>query len=167
MKAAHLILLFLLGCIVGLSVKLCHRPDSSQPEPSITTVTDTIVVRDTLILRDTVFKPHYIERVTTDTIEIKADTTLSRERLTYSTTIDTDSLRGQIKAVVSGVDASLDTLSYNFIVPTKETFIEKETIIEKKIAPSRFYWGVGVGVGYGLINRQPDIFIGASVGVRF
>lgn len=165
MKATHLILLFLLGCIVGLSVKLCHRPDSSQPDPSITTVTDTIVVRDTLILRDTIRQPHYIERTTVDTIKIKADTTLLRERMTYHTTIDNDSVRGEINAVVSGVDARLDTLSYSFIIPTKETFIEKTVTVTKQ--PSRFYWGVGVGVGYGLINRQPDVFVGITAGFRF
>lgn len=30
-----------------------------------------------------------------------------------------------------------------------------------------FYYGLGIGVGYGFINRKPDIFVGLTIGYRF
>lgn len=41
-----------------------------------------------------------------------------------------------------------------------------ETIVKKK-PPVEFGWGLVGGVGYGVINRKPDVFVGVGVSLNF
>ena len=41
-----------------------------------------------------------------------------------------------------------------------------ETIVKKK-SPVEFSWGLVGGVGYGVINRKPDVFVGLGVSLNF
>lgn len=44
-------------------------------------------------------------------------------------------------------------------------YTPKETFAQK--VKSKLYFGVGVGAGYGVINKKPDVYIGVSVGIKF
>lgn len=132
------------------------------------TITETIIKRDTIIKTDTLIKeiisPKYIREEIVRVDTIKADTTLLYQRRTYLTQINEDSISGDIKAVVSGYNAVLDTLNYCFNIPTKEIYTEKEIISQKK---NRLNYGIQAGFGYGVLNRKADFYIGVGVGYSF
>ena len=123
-----------------------------------------IVKVDSFIKKDTVTKwyPKPVEIKVRDTIYLSTDSVktegdsilLPRETKTYE-----DST---YKAVVSGYKPSLDTLMVfpNTIYITTEKVRE----IEKK---DRFSWGLQLGVGYGLVHRKPDIYVGIGGQINF
>ena len=123
-----------------------------------------IVKVDSFIKVDTVTKwyPKPVKIEIKDTIYIHSDSIeqsgdsilLPRETKTYE-----DST---YKAVVSGYKPSLDTLMVfpNTIYITTEKVRE----IEKK---DRFSWGLQLGVGYGLVHRKPDIYVGIGGQINF
>ena len=111
---------------------------------------------------DTVYKP---KPVTTEILRVdtvKTDTVLIYESKRYNVPVRTDSVNGEIGVVASGVDVSVDSVDWRLNIPirTVTNTIETERIIKQK---THLNWGIGVGAGYGLINRKPDIFVGASV----
>lgn len=155
----------LFWAILGALVTLCIGVLTYHP----TTVKErvkTVVKCDTItnyIERvDTVFKPRpvFTEILRVDTI--KADTVLVYESKRYNVPVATDSVNGEIGVVASGVYVSVDTVDWrlSFPVRTVTQTIETEKVIKQK---SHLNWGIGVGAGYGLINRKPDIYVGASV----
>lgn len=66
---------------------------------------------------------------------------------------------------ISGFQPRLEEI----IVYPKETIIYKTEFVreQKNWLENHLYCGVGVGLGYGLFNKKPDIFIGATIGFRF
>ena len=49
-----------------------------------------------------------------------------------------------------------------------DTITINTTTIRNTTAPkSGLYYGLGVGMGYGFMNRKPDIFVGLTIGYRF
>lgn len=157
----------ILGAIVALSIGVLTYHPTTATE-AVRTNVRTIVKTDTITLTDIItterIKHHYSEVIKRDTI--RQDTILLTERKGYSVEVNNDSIRGEIFASVSGVNPSLDSLSYRFNIPTKTITqtIETERIIKQK---THFNYGVGVGAGYGLINRQADIYVGAFIGYSF
>lgn len=135
--------------------------------PKQETITETIIRTDTLTKIDTLYKeivkPSYIKEEIVRIDTIKADRAIEIKQREYLTTINEDSIVGDIRAVVSGYEATLDTLSYNLSIPQRTITIEKETTYKTK----HFNFSVGVGFGYGVINRQADIFVGGMVGYSF
>lgn len=133
-------------------------------------ITETIIKRDTITKTDTLIKeiisPKYIREEIVRIDTIKADTTLIYQRRTYLTQLNEDSISGEIKAVVSGYNAVLDTLQYNLIIPTKTITNTVETQITK-YKQKHWNFTVGVGAGYGVLNRKADIFVGGMVGYSF
>lgn len=124
----------------------------------IETKTDTIY--------KTIVKPRFITETIIRTDTVKQDTILPIVQRDYITAINTDSVSGEIKAVVSGYNAVLDTLQYNLIIPTKTVTNTVQTQISK-YKQKHWNFTVGVGGGYGLINRKADIFVGGMVGYSF
>lgn len=53
----------------------------------------------------------------------------------------------------------------NTSIENTTVFILKKTFLEK--LKDKTYFGVGVGAGYGLFNKKPDIYIGINAGVNF
>lgn len=151
--------------ILGALVTLCIGVLTYHPttvKESVRTVVKTDTITNYIERVDTVFKP---KPVTTEILRVdtvKADTVLLYESKRYDVPVQTDSVNGSIGVVASGVDVSVDTVDWRLSFPvrtvTKE--IEVERVIKQK---SHLNWGIGVGAGYGIINRKPDIFVGASV----
>lgn len=114
---------------------------------------DTIIVRDTLKFYKP--KPIYVKSEI-DTLYIN-DTTFIE--LPKETKVYRDST---YEARISGFQPNLD---YIYVFP-KKTYIttEKVSYIEKK---RHFSHGLQVGVGYGLITKKPDVFIGYGIQYTF
>lgn len=127
---------------------------------------DTVeVVRvDTFIKKDTLYypKPYPVKIEIKDTIYIPIDSIktegdsilLPRESKTYE-----DST---YRAVVSGFKPSLDEITVYPV--TKYVTIEKVREITKK---QHWNYGVGLGFGYGMFNKNFDVFVGGTVGYNF
>lgn len=107
---------------------------------------DTLIVRDTLKFYKP--KPIYVKSEL-DTLYIN-DTTFIE--LPKETKVYRDST---YEARISGFQPNLDHIS----VFPKTTYIttEKVSYIEKK---KHFHHGIQLGVGFGVINRKPDVFVG-------
>lgn len=151
--------------ILGALVTLCIGVLTYHPttvKESVRTVVKTDTITRYIERVDTIYKPKPVttEIVRVDTV--RADTVLVYESKKYNVPVQTDSVNGEIGVVASGVDVSVDTINWrlSFTVHTVTKEIEVERIVTKK---THLNWGIGIGAGYGLINRQPDIFVGASV----
>lgn len=94
-----------------------------------------------------------------DTIYIK-DTALVVEQKVFEDSIST--------IFISGVNPELDSIEYRLPKDTVQIFTEKiQTVKEKEsFWHNRINISAGVFCGYGLINRQADVFVGVGCAVR-
>lgn len=130
--------------------------------------TDTLTVTKT----DTV--PQYITKTITKPIPVREEIirhdTLFNAPLslqTYEDSIVTDNdAKVAYKAIISGYEQSLDTISFNVKYPMVTNTITNTITNEKTITKYRnpkITAGIAAGAGYGIINKKPDIFIGFSL----
>ena len=164
------IISFSIGAIIASMVFLiCQNHELKQEiitveKPVIKYQTKTEIKTDTIYKK--IIKPTYLAETVIRTDTIKADTVVNFVQREYYTTINTDTITGQIKAVVSGVNPTLDTLQYNFHIPIR-TVTNEITVERTKYKQKHWNFTVGIGGGYGLINRKADIFVGGMVGYTF
>lgn len=163
MKQTNKIRLFWL--ILGALVTLCIGVLTYHPttvKESVKTVVKTDTITNYIERVDTVYKPNPVETTIIRTDTLKADTVLVYESKRYNVPVATDSVNGSIGVVASGVDVSVDSVNWRLSFPmrtvTKE--IEVERVIKQK---THLNWGIGVTAGYGIINKRPEIVVGASV----
>lgn len=154
-------LIVLVALFIGL---LLYRPTTVKE--TVKTIVQTDTITNVVTVRDTIYKPKPIERVVLRVDTVRADTVLIYESKRYLTKVDNDSVKGEIETFVSGVDCSVDTINWRFDIPTRTitNSITTEKIIKQR---THLNWGVGVGCGYGLINRKPDVYVGMFVGWSF
>lgn len=133
-------------------------------KPIIKVETKEVIKYDTIY--NTITKPTYITETIIRTDTIKADTAVKVVQREYYTEINTDTVRGEIKAIVSGVNPQLDSLHYNFTIPTK-TITNEITIERVKYKRSHWNFTVGIGYGWGITTKKADVFIGGMVGYSF
>jgi len=128
-------------------------------KPSIIEKVDTITITDTITIynpdKDTVYLTKYVK----DTLYL-SDSTKAEVNIPISTTIYKDST---YEAQISGFKAELD---YIKVFP-KETTIYKEKTLEIKEKQPIIEHGVQLGIGYGLTNNKPDIYVGYGVTINF
>lgn len=147
--------LSLLLMITAISLILSH-PGKTSPEK----VVEYIHTRDTVIKwkydTDTIYmtntKIKYETKVINDTVWIKDEPVTT-----------TDSTSNYV------IDINAVKLNwYRLRMMKNDTITINTTTIKTVNSPkSGFYYGVGVGAGYGFINRKPDIFVGFTIGYRF
>lgn len=164
------IIAFVVGVLITSVIFLLYNNHNLKTElievekPIVKVKTEVVTKTDTIYR--TISKPTYLTETIIRTDTIKQDSVLPIVQREYYTNIDTDTVTGQIKAVVSGYNAELDTLQYNLIIPTKTITNSVETQITK-YKQKHWNFTVGVGGGYGVINRKADIFVGGMVGYSF
>ena len=160
------IICFVIGMLLGVSITLLFNKQEiiTVEKPVIKYQTKTEIKTDTVYKE--IIKPTYLTETVIRTDTIKQDTILPIVQRDYLTSINTDSVSGEIYAKISGYNAVLDTLSYKLYIPTKTVTNTVETQITK-YKQKHWNFTVGVGGGYGLINRKADIFIGGMVGYSF
>lgn len=121
---------------------------------------NTVEVRDTVVIRDTLKfdNPTLIYvKSEPDTLYIESiDSTVTIDK---ETKIYKDSL---YELQLSGIRPNLDYIN----VYPKTTYIttEKVSYVKDK---RRFTHGIQAGIGFGVINRKPDVFIGYGVQINF
>lgn len=164
------IISFSIGVIITSMVFLICQNHELKKEiitvekPIIKYQTKTEIKTDTIY--KTISKPIYLTETIIRTDTIKADTAVNFVQREYYTTINTDTITGQIKAVVSGVNPTLDTLQYNLHIPIR-TVTNEITVERTKYKQKHLNWGVTAGFGYGITTKRPDLFIGLGVQYSF
>lgn len=150
-----IVALSLLLMITTISLILSHSWKTS-PER----VVEYIHIRDTVIQwkydTDTIYmtntRVEYETKVINDTVWINDEPVTT-----------TDSTSNYI------IDINAVKLNWYRLRMMKNDTITMNTTTVKTISPPRsgFYYGLGVGAGYGIVNRKPDIFVGGMIGYQF
>ena len=154
-------LVWILGIILALSLVsnialIAERERDNTPKK----VVEYIHKRDTVIQwkynTDTIYvantRTKYETKVINDTVWIKDEP--------FTTT---DSTSNYV------IDINATKLNwYRLRMMKNDTITINTTTIRTTNSPkSGLYYGLGVGMGYGFINRKPDIFVGLTIGYRF
>ena len=121
---------------------------------------NTVEVRDTVVIRDTVkFDNPTLIYVKTEPDTLYIESIDSVVTIDKETKLYKDSL---YELQVSGIRPNLDYIN----VYPKTTYIttEKVSYVKEK---RRFTHGIQAGIGFGIVNRKPDVFIGYGVQINF
>lgn len=154
-------LAWILGIILALSLVsnialIAERERNSTPKR----VVEYIHKRDTVIQwkydTDTIYmtntKVKYETKVINDTVWIKDKP--------FTTTDSTSNYVIDINAVKLNW--------YRLRMMKNDTITTNTTTVKTINSPkSGFYYGIGVGMGYGFVNQKPDIFVGITIGYHF
>ena len=152
-------LAWILGIILALSLVsnialIAERERDNTPKVEYIHIRDTVIQwkydTDTVYITNTRIK--YETKVINDTVWIKDEPVTT-----------TDSTSNYV------IDINAVKLNWYRLRMMRNDTITLNTTTVKTISPPRsgFYYGLGVGAGYGLINRKPDIFVGGMIGCRF
>lgn len=146
-----------LSLLLALSLvfQYLYHSNRKSKENSLKTDTITITKIDTVTIIKPVVQYRYITQLITDTL-YNRDSIKVPVRIPIETKIYQDST---YRAVVSGYRASLDTIQ---VYPI-HTYTTITNMITKQ---KRFNIGVQAGVGYGVFNKKPDIYVGFGVSYR-
>lgn len=149
------VVISLLLMITTISLILSHYGKTSTEK-----MVEYIHTRDTVIKwkydTDTIYmtntRTKYETKVINDTVWIKDEP--------FTTT---DSNSNYV------IDINATKLNWYRLRMMKNDTITINTTTVKTISSpkSGFYYGLGVGMGYGFINRKPDVFVGLTIGYRF
>ena len=149
------VVLSLLLMITTISLILSHSGKTSTER-----MVEYIHKRDTVIQwkydTDTIYitntRTKYETKVINDTVWIKDEP--------FTTTDSTSNYVIDINAVKLNW--------YRLRMMKNDTITINTTTVKTINSPKNgFYYGLGVGVGYGFVNRKPDIFVGGMIGYRF
>lgn len=108
----------------------------------------------------------------------KTDTIFPKNEIKYETKIINDTVYIKDEPHTTRDSNDVYTIDINAVklnwykldIHAKDTIVKTNTIYDiKKNEPqrSKFYYGIGIGTGYGLITKKPDIFVGFNIGYRF
>ena len=161
--------IFLLAVIYLLLLFLVNtnrQSQTKQPEPKIITVTETL----TQVMYDTVFVEHFetVKLPVVDTLTIindslRIDSVFVEVPISvykFDSTFTTDTTFLNIRIQNSGFNVTLDSLYYRLeYTPTPIKLPKKNYFRE------HFKFGLGVGAGFGVFSKKPDIFL--SVGFYY
>ena len=152
-------LVWILGIILALSLVsnialIAERERDNTPKVEYIHTRDTVIQwkydTDTIYMTNT--RTKYETKVINDTVWIKDES--------FTTTDSTSNYVIDINAVKLNW--------YRLKMMKNDTITINTTTIRTTNSPkSGFYYGLGVGVGYGFINRKPDAFVGLTIGYRF
>lgn len=141
---------------IGMAIHIGHH--HSNPETIIKTEVkfDTIVHfkynTDTIHVKDTLFRNKTI--IVNDTVYVERR---------YNDFIFNDPYYTLFVNAIDVKKYKLDIHKTDTITFTKEIEIPIYVKPKKPI----FYYGIGLGVGYGLFTKKPDLYIGMNAGFRF
>ena len=155
---AFLVLGFIIGCQWSEM-----RSEGLETSDTVTVVEfDTVTItKDTTITK---FIPKIIEKLRVDTI--KKDTVLITERKTYIDTLCQNQDSILLKTTISGINARIDSLQVSL---KKQEIIKTNTItITKYVDKPKKLFNIQpqLGVGYGVFNRNVDMYVGIGIGAN-
>lgn len=158
--AAFLVLGFVIGC-------QWHEMRSEGQE-----TIDTVTVVEFKWLTDTfeVEKPipKYIEKLKVDTFYTKEgkDTIFKTEKKTYDTLLCQNQDSIQLKTTISGINVRIDSLQV--LLKKQEKIITNTITITKYIDKPKKLINIQpqLGMGYGVFNKKPDMYVGIGIGIN-
>ena len=160
-KTFVIIILSLLVVLLSIKTEKCHQETRKQSQPVIITDTLTNVVYDTLFIDhfETVKLP-VVDTVTIINDSLRIDSVFVEVPISvyrFDTTFFTDTTVFNLSIQNSGYAVTLDTLSFNFkYTPTHQ---------KSNFFKEHFKFGVGIGTGFGVFSKKPDVFL--SIGVYY
>lgn len=144
---------------------------------SLDTTTLTIVEKDTVFETKTYTdsKPKYITRwkTKTDTLYRQNDSlqhVVELKGKTYTNTITDNSDTIQYQVHISGYDLDstdyprLDSINLNLRHFFSQTNTNTTQVVKCPQKRSKWRLSPSFGIGYGLVNKQSDVFIGVTIG---
>ena len=144
---------------LALIVSTVYYANNTQVKYETMTQNDTIIIKsiDTITIEKNSIS--YRDVIVLDTVFVR-DTSLFVEQKVYEDSIST--------IYISGVNPELDSIQYKLSRDTVKIFTETTNTISQKESfwHNRFTISAGVFAGYGLINKQADVFIGVGCAVR-
>lgn len=171
--AWYIILAAVILTLANIGVYQCSKADTTE---KTTITTDTVYTSDTIEVTDTFcyfqpqYKLEYVERwdtlYTKDTVSVPVPI----KRVQYEDSVVKDNGATVLwYASVSGYEPSLDTLDFTVDYPIITNTEVVTNTIEKTIrkpAP-RLSIGPSIGFGYGIFNKNVDMYAGLSITYRF
>lgn len=140
--------------------KLTDVKEAIQVKYVIEKDIDTVYIDNTYIPLDSIY--HYAQN--SDTINYNLDIKgkdVEWFKLDFSIQdslmLVTRSLNGQNETTISHTT--------NTSIKDVTVFVPKKKFSQK--VKENTYFGVGVGAGYGVFNKKPDIYIGINAGIKF
>ena len=163
-----LLVLIFLG-IVWLHYNSMKRFNPNREERTSNIKTDTIIKEmvDTYLVSNTIpVKEKYVYTIT-DTVysidSIKTQIKLDISHKTYEgEQLSTGGNKIRYKAIIGGYKPTLDTLE--LYANNKYTTIVKEIT---KYKTKHFHICPSIGLGYGMLNKKPDVFVGVTFSYSF
>ena len=152
-----LTVIYLLLFFLVKTNRTCQVIQEKQSQPVIVTDTITNVLYDTVFIDhfETVKLPvvdstvYYITDTVTRVDSVFVEVPISVYKFDSTFTTDTTSLNIRIQN--SGYAVKLDSLSYSFTY--------KPTHQKTNFFKEHFKFGAGVGTGFGVFSKKPDVFM--------
>lgn len=172
--AAALALSMLFGLLYWKDNQIERLKDLiNKQDTIINTKTDTLY--KTIYLTDTLLQERQTTIIKIDTLYTNEGNTVTpklkkkmyQDTLTNTNSQDTVKYQLSIEGYSMNDNDSLPKLNNISFELNKQTVIkEKEVIIEKYKKDKKWNISIGVGAGYGVLNKNPDVFIGLSIGYK-
>ena len=140
----------------------------SKTDTVISTRIDTMWMDTVITEREIVPREVYVTRIDTFYTKDGKDTVIKTENKLYKDTLCYQKDSIILKSYISGVNPNLDSISADW--RKSETTITNTVEITKYIEKpkrfiDRFHIQPQVGVGYGIINKDFDAYVGIGIGV--
>lgn len=168
MKKTNIIfILFLFLSFLSLFlIQKTFNDNEFETDTIFTTKTDTVFKEDTIRIVEP--KPKIIVKTKVDTVYSKSgeEIHLVEENKLYQDTIISDKDTAELKVFTSGINTKINAIQLNLkkseVIKTNTIEVTK-FIKEPKKFKDRFHISPQLGVGYGLINKKPDVYVGFGV----
>lgn len=150
---------FIIGCEYGEM-----RSVGQEISPDTITVSDTIWNTDTFNVVKPI--PKYITKLRTDTVYTeKGDTIeLKTENKHYQDTVACQQDTIILQSFITGINSSLDSVKVELKKQEITNTIEITKYVKEK--PKLFKIQPQIGVGYGILNKNFDMYVGLGVGIN-
>lgn len=156
-------LLTVIYLLLFFLVNTNRKSQTKQPEPKDIIITDTI----TKVVYDTLFIDHFeiVKLPVVDTLilindSIRVDSVFVEVPISVyklDTTLTSDSTVLNLFIQNKGFDVTLDSLSYYFEYTPRPIKLSKTNFFKE-----HFKFGLGIGTGFGVFSKKPDVFIGGG-----
>lgn len=150
--ALFISLLFNIGMAVHIGYHHSHPDMLIKKEVKYDTIVSFKYDTDTIYVKDTLFRNKTV--TVNDTVYV--------ERC-YNDFIFNDPYYTLLVNAIDVKKYKLDIHKTDTITCTREVEIPIYIKPKKPI----FYYGIGMGIGYGLFTKKPDLYIGINAGFRF
>ena len=157
-----MLLLTVIYLLLFFLVRTNRQSQVIQEKPETVYLTDTL----TQVMYDTIFIDHFeiVKLPVVDTLilindSIRVDSVFVEVPISvykFDTTFTTDTTSLNIRIQNSGYAVTLDSLFYHF---------EYTPTLKKNYFRDHFKFGLGIGTGFGVFSKKPDVFL--SIGVYY